>query len=646
MIVGTAGHVDHGKTALVGALTGTDTDRLAEEKARGISIEPGYAYLKLPSGEVLGFVDVPGHERFMRQMVAGASGIDLALLCVAADDGVMPQTREHLAVIELLGIARGAIVLTRCDLAGAARMAEVESQVSRLVQGTIFEDCPIHRTAAVRGDGIAELRAALDAAAARPPAARDEGALRFAIDRAFTLAGAGTVVTGVVASGRIAVGDTVCISPLGHEARVRALHVQNREGKAGERGQRCGVNLGRVELADVARGDFLLAPDLHAPAERIDADLVLLKEAPRALRQWQSVRLHYAAREVPARVALLSDTPIAPGQQGRVQLVPESPIAAAVGERFVLRDSEGRRTIGGGRMIDLRAPQRRRRQPRRLEQLDAMALADPAASLAAQLAIWPWYVVRERFVRDRALDEDTAARVLAGVPHQAERGPDGPTYLFGEAVWKTLRCSARGEVCLFHKRFPQLLGPNFQRLRLALGPRLAPEPAAAAFALMVRRGVLAHEGGVYRLPEHQLGLDRDDEVLWRHIVPLLSGEARFRPPRGMQIAEVLGARDFDCRRVLKAMAKRGDIVEIAPDHFFLRDTLNEIAAIVARLAETADGGQFGAAQLRDRLNNGRKVAIQLLEWFDRQGVTLRRGDLRTIDPRKLAGFRDKVAASA
>ncbi len=634
MIVGTAGHVDHGKTALVRALTGTDTDRLPQEKARGISIDLGFAYLPLESGEVLGFVDVPGHERFMKAMLAGAGGIDFALLCVAADDGVMPQTREHLAVLDLLGATRGAVALTKCDTADAARLAEVEGEVRRLLADGPLEGAPVLPTSARSGDGIAELRTLLAGLETAPPN-RDKP-LRFAVDRAFSLPGAGTVVTGVVVQGALRVGDTLTLSPSGRSARVRALHVQNRAAEEGHVGQRCGVNLAGIELSEVARGDWLLAPRLHAPSARIDCAVRLLPGEPRPLRHWQPVRLHHGAAEIAGRVALLQDEPVAPGQNGLAQLVLDAPIAAACGDRFVLRDTEGRRTIGGGTMLDLRPPQRRRKQPRRLEQLAAIAIEDPAQSLAAQLAIWPFAVDTERFARDRALGTLAIKRFIDTNAHRM-----AGKWLFGAQTWQRLASSAKGEVAQFHTRHPQLLGPNLQRLRMALDPRLAPDPAVAMLAAMVADGTLAHEGGVYRLPDHRLGLDRADEDLWRRIAPLLGGEARFRPPRTGEIAPMLGAREFDCRRVLKAKAQQGAVSEIAPDHFFLRETLAEIAAHIGELGAQ---GEFAAAELRDRLLNGRKVAIQLLEWFDRQGATLRRGDLRTVDPRRLARYRESQPA--
>ena len=398
-------------------------------------------------------------------------------------------------------------------------------------------------------------------------------------------------------------------------------------------------------MAEVTRGDFLVEHELHAPADRINALLRLLPGEARALGQWSAVRLHHGAAEVPARVALIEADPIEPGATGRVQLVLDHPIAAAVGDRFVLRDHEGRRTIGGGRMTDLRGVRRKRRQANQIARFDAMALADPAQSLAAQLATWPWSVEHESFARDRALGANCMAQVLSLVPHEA-CAKDGVTYLLSPESWQQATSGARATVSAFHDRYPQLLGPGAQRLQAALAPGIARQPALAVLDRMVQDGLLAQEAGVYRLPDHRLGLDRADEALWQRIEPLLSGAQRYRPPRVAPLAQDIGAREFDCRRVLKSMSAQQRVVEIAPDHFFTRDTLVEIGGMLRELAAASETGEFGAAQLRDRLDNGRKVAIQLLDWFDRQGMTVRRGDVRIVDARRIARFRGEMVAAA
>ncbi|HMK66917.1 MAG TPA: selenocysteine-specific translation elongation factor, partial [Stellaceae bacterium] len=329
MIVGSAGHIDHGKTALVRALTGVDTDRLKEEKERGITIDLGFAYLPTPDGQVLGFIDVPGHERFVHNMLAGATGIDYVLLVVACDDGVMPQTREHLAIVDLLGISQGLVALSKCDLVSPDRRAEVAAEVASLLQPTALASAPLIPVSAVTGEGIEEMRARLFGAAGTFGTRAARGRFRLAIDRCFTLAGAGTVVTGTVLSGAVTVGDRVLVSPTGLAARVRSIHTQNRPAERGQAGERCALNLvgDGVEKQAILRGHVVLDGDLHAPTARIDATLRVLASEPRPVAQWMPVRLHTAATEAGARVALLQDQPIAAGEAGLVQLVLEHPIA-------------------------------------------------------------------------------------------------------------------------------------------------------------------------------------------------------------------------------------------------------------------------------------------------------------------------------
>ena len=639
MIVGTAGHIDHGKSTLVRALTGVDTDRLKEEKARGISIDLGFAYLPLQGGAVLGFVDVPGHERFVRNMLAGASGIDFALLVIAADDGVMPQTREHLAILDLLGVSRGLVALTKIDLAAPEWVQAVEDDVRATLAPTALAGAPILPLSATTGEGIEPLRSALAAAAAAHRPRRTEGRFRLAVDRCFSLSGAGTVVTGSVMSGEVRVGDSVVVSPSGLIARVRSIHAQNRPAERGVVGERCALNLTGEDISRhaISRGDVVLDPALHAPAARIDAELAVLPGERRPLGHWTAVRLHHAAAEVPARVALLCDEPIRPGETARVQLVLDRPIAAALQDRFILRDAAGKRTLGGGRLLDLRAPQRRRRTSPRLAQLDALAQPDPTAALVAALSRWPFHIEAGGFARDRALGDAEMSKALAETPHVRIAGED-TAWLVSPQIWTQLAASARTALGDFHKAHPDLPGLSPERLTRALEPPLPTWVGLAVVRALVDRGLLAAQAGAVRSPDHHFGLDARDEALWRRIEPRLSGDERFRPPRAIELAPLLGAPEAEIRRVLKALARQQSVVEIAPDHFFRRETVEEMAAAIAGIAAADPEGQVSAAQVRDRFDNGRKVAIQILEYFDRRGLTLRKGDLRRVDMRKLDQF--------
>ena len=322
MIIGTAGHIDHGKTSLVRVLTGVDTDRLKEEKKRGISIDLGFAYLRKDDA-TLGFVDVPGHEKFVHNMLAGATGIDFVLLVVAADDGVMPQTAEHLAIVDLLGVDHGVVAITKADMVSEERLAEVRTQIANTLATTTLRDAEIFAVSSITGQGIDDLRARLFAAAAQTARRPADGRFRLAVDRSFTMPGAGTVVTGTVLSGRVTVGDAVVISPSGLSARVRAIHAQNRPAETGVAGDRCALNLtgDKITKEAISRGDVVMDPELHAPTMRADVTVRVLQSETKPLTQWMPVRLHHASSEVGARIVLLGEEPTAPGTESLVQLV-------------------------------------------------------------------------------------------------------------------------------------------------------------------------------------------------------------------------------------------------------------------------------------------------------------------------------------
>ena len=640
MIVGTAGHIDHGKTSLVRALTGVDTDRLKEEKARGISIDLGFAYLPAPDGAVLGFVDVPGHEKFVHNMLAGATGIDFVLLVIAADDGVMPQTREHLAIVDLLGISRGVVALTKIDLAAPSQQAKAIADIGELLKGTGLEGAEVVPVSTVTNDGIDALREQLFDAAHTIRARATAERFRLAVDRSFTLAGAGTVVTGTVLSGAVATGDRVTISPSGLVARVRSLHAQNRPTDRGVAGQRCALNLAGDGISKdaIARGQVVLDPDLHAPTDRIDASLRLLATEQKPVTQWMPARLHHAATEIGARIVLLGDTPIPPGGEATVQIVLERPIAAAAGDRFVLRDTTAQRTIGGGKFLDLRAPSRKRRTPERLAQLQAHMIEDPARALAALLDIAPHFVDLTVFARDRALSETQTQTICESLgvikATAAER-----IFVLSAPVWLQFKRALLAALQTFHAGNPDLPGIGLERLRLQLEPRLPTAGFLSVLQGLVRNKEIALDGAWVRLSGHEVRLTPADEKIWQKVAPLLGGAERFRPPRVRDIATTLTQREADIRRLLKLLGRMGKADEIALDHFFLRETVAEMVGIVVDLGGTSPNAQFTAAQFRDRVDNGRKVAIQILEFFDRHGVTLRRGDLRRINKHRLDLFR-------
>lgn len=640
MIIGTAGHIDHGKTSLVRALTGVDADRLKEEKERGLTIDLGFAYMPGEGEDVLGFVDAPGHERFIHNMLAGATGVDFVLLVVAADDGVMPQTLEHLAILDLLEIESGAVALTKADMVSAQRLEEARQEIVMTLAGSRLADAPIFPLSNLTGAGIAELHDFLVATASTRRARLDDRLFRLAVDRSFSLRGAGTVVTGTVLSGVVRVGDMVAVSPSGLSCRVRSIHAQNRASEEGRSGQRCALNLvgERVAKDAVHRGDVVCAPELHAPTQRLDVELRILASETKPIGQWAPVRFHHGAAEIAARLVPLVGDGIAPGEQAFAQIVLERDVAAIVDDRFVLRDTSARRTIGGGRIVDLRAPSRKRRTPERLARLEALSIEAPEEALSALLGRAPFFTELEAFALDRCLaptNVDEIAR-RAGLVRLAA---GASTFVLNDQIFSLLKRDLLVMVAEFHAQHPDLAGIGVERLRLALSPRLPVPGFKALLAQLVRSGELVVQGAWARLPSHEARLSEADAAWWEEIAPLLGGAERFRPPRVRDIANALEFSEADVRRLLKTRSRMGHLDEIAHDHFFLRETTSEMVDILVDLARHQPRGEISAAQFRDCVENGRKVAIQILEFLDRHGVTLRRGDLRRLNPHRLDLFR-------
>ncbi len=643
MIIGTAGHIDHGKTLLVKALTGVETDRLKEEKARGITIELGFAYVPLPSGGVLGFVDVPGHERFVHTMLAGAASIEFVMLVVAANDGVMPQTREHLHIIDLLGIEQGLVALNKVDLVDDARQVEVTQQIRSVLAGSTLESADILPVSAVTGAGISELKQRLfDEAMSRPERA-EQGAFRMSIDRSFTVAGSGTVVTGGIVAGSVAVGDRVLVLPGGHEVRVRTLHAQGRQAERASVGERCALNLAGIEKTALARGQWLVDPAQPFMTSRFDASMRLLPGKARASKAGTRVHLHLGTSEVLAQLAPLEDEALSAQGSGLAQLLLNDPLPARAGDCFVVRDAAAERTIGGGRVIDPRAPKRLRRSPARLAILAALRDRDHAAALDAALALSPGIVDYQAFAIDRGLSAAEAEAVLARLqPKRIDIA--GVPFVAGEALLAKLAEAVGAALTRFHADRPELPGQSPEGLRLVLQPRLPKHLFAPALSLLVAEGMLVADTVTVRLPTHVSSLGATDAKLWERVAGLLA-QTPTRPPQVREMAEHLGQPVATIRKLCKTMARIGKIVEVASDRFFLLAALIELGKMAEHLSQGAPDRMFTAAQFRDRSGSGRNIGIQILEYFDRQGLTLRRGDVRSVVRDPVTVF-DKVARRA
>ncbi|MGJ7509724.1 selenocysteine-specific translation elongation factor [Variovorax sp. GT1P44] len=641
MIIGTAGHIDHGKTTLVHALTGVDTDRLPEEKKRGISIELGYAFLDVPGSAAagrIGFIDVPGHERLVHTMLAGATGIDFALLLVAADDGVMPQTREHLAVLSLLGISRGAVAITKADRADGARIDEVRAQVDALLARSALAGVPVLPVSAQTGIGIAPLREMLfDAARATPARSEGDSAFRLAIDRAFTLDGVGTVVTGTVHAGQVQVGDELALTPStpALTARVRSLHAQNRAVTRAQAGERCAVALVGIDKEQVSRGQWLVARDSAIATDRIDAGLTLWHDEAKALRSGTPVHVHIGAADVLGTVAILdvqggdakdAAQSMAPGASAHVQLVLHHPVGAWHGDRIVLRDNSGSRTLAGGRVLDPFAPVRYRRTPQRLAELRAWSQPDATARLASLIDAAPHGVSLRRWALAEGLPSQAMASLPQGALHAAEA--EGCDWALAASHRRAAQDGVLAALGNFHQREPNTLGPDAGRLRRLAAPRWTEPLWRALLADLRAQGHIGIRGAFVHLPEHGLRLTATDERLAQKVRPLMS-TAGFEGSWVRDLARDTHENEALMRTTLARLAQRGEMHQVVKDLYYPPDSMARMAAILRKVAAGADG-EVTAAQFRDATGLGRKRAIHVLEFFDRTGLLRRVGDAHRL----------------
>lgn len=625
MIVGTAGHIDHGKTTLVRALTGVDTDRLKEEKERGISIDLGYAYTPLSSGDVLGYVDVPGHEKLVHTAVAGACGIDFALLVVAVDDGVMPQTREHLAILELLGISRGAVALSKIDRVERERVLEIEADVRRLLSGTALSHAPIFAldATAPNDPGTAALRRYLEDAAAQMPARGDAGLFRFAVDRVFTLTGHGTIVTGTVFSGRICGGDTAMLMPASIPLRVRSIHAQNRAADCGHAGQRCALNLVGVEKSAIARGDWLADARAFVPTTRLDVRLRLLADAETNLRSWSSVHLHLATSHRAAHLVLLESERLSPGERARVQLVFDAPVCATPGDRFIVRDAQAARTIGGGVILDPYAPSRKRRSAQRAQYLDALERIIEGADFALLLEQAPYGLKMSDLVRLAGRDPQHISLPADVVAVDA----GGERFVFLASHWRTLRERTVKALEEFHAKVPDEVGPDSARLRRIALPAV-PQPVwRTLIDGLTRERIIMRNGPWLHLPQHVSVLSDDDQALARRLQPLIAA-GRFDPPWVRELAAAVSEPEQRVREVLLKQVRQGAVYQVVRDLFYDSNCIRELAGLLYTVSR--ERGAVSAAGYRDAIGLGRKRTIQILEFFDRVGFTRRVGDVHVL----------------
>ena len=626
MIIATAGHVDHGKTSLVNALTGVDTDRLKEEKQRGLTIDLGFAYSDAESGERLGFVDVPGHTKFISNMLAGVSAIDCALLVVAADDGVMPQTLEHLEILNLLGIDYGLIALTKIDRCDEEQISRTLEQINEVVSRTFLKDAEIYPVSSTTNEGMETLQVALELTADDIGHRRQNGQFRLAIDRRFSIKGSGVVVTGSVFSGKISVGDELFLMPQFIPVRIRGLHTQNQKAASAIAGDRCAVNISGqgLELEQIHRGNWLTTNSALATS-RVDIEIAISRSETRPFSHWTPVHIHSAASHVTGRVALLEttdSTKIAPGQKGLAQLVFNPPINLCFGDRVIIRDQAATRTIGGGKVINTTSPKRGRAKPERIEQLRQLNPSSIDASLAALIQGELYGVelktIREKFnLTDTELANyldtsgfETVSNQLVIPKDRLEAVKDGLIEKLED--WHKTNPSKSG---LPRNKIRQMLKSWHQGLfdRIIDGLIISEE--------------LLQDGNLIQRPGYGVQLNNKEMSTWEAVLPHLQLEL-LKPPVLHELASAVSLEPKQLEKILNQVVKTGSLVRPVKNRFFLPEAIPQLMAAMSKAAD--DKQQFTVQQYRDQTGIGRNLSIEILEYFDRQGVTRRVGDVRQI----------------
>jgi selenocysteine-specific elongation factor len=629
IIIGTAGHIDHGKSSLVKALTGTDPDRLAEEHERGMTIDLGFAFL---SPEIA-FIDVPGHEKFIKNMVAGVSTIDLAVLVIAADDGVMPQTREHLDILTLLGLQRGFIVLSKIDLVDPELLELVRDEVREAVRGTFLAGAPFFEVSSVTGQGLPELRAALFAAAEAMPVRPVRGIFWLPVDRSFIMKGFGTVVTGTLLTGSAAVGETLELLPAGRLVKIRGLQQQGRSVERVASGYRTALNLQNISREEVQRGDVLASPGQFKASSLMDGRLNLLKSAKKELINRTRVRLHLGTREIMARVKLLDTERLKPGASALVQFVLEEPAVAMRREAFVMRHYSPAFTIGGGQILEAQAESHRRFDKRTLDHLKALEHPDPFEMITSALLTDPFTLQSAADLAARCgLDTAQTAGLLEQAAGRDELivfgGGTKAVFLHRDGFDQLLQLIEKN-LESFHLREPLKPGMGKAELRAQLSGRIPPKLIDHALAALVAAGRVIEYPQWVKVAGHTIRLSAGDEKLADEIIARLEGSL-FAPPDEETLSRELAAGASDVRRILGALQGMGRIVRLEGALYFTLGALEEAERRLCEFAAVRE--EISVSEFRELLNTSRKYAVPLLNWFDQKGRTERIGDNRIINP--------------
>lgn len=629
VIMGTAGHIDHGKTSLIKALSGIDCDRLKEEKKRGITIELGFAFVDLPGGQRLGIVDVPGHEKFVKNMVAGAAGIDFVLLVVAADEGVMPQTQEHLEICSILGIEHGLVAVTKVDMVDPELLELAQEDVRDHLQETFLQDAPIFPVSAHTGEGVDALRQAVNAFCGSLQIVRETDLFRLPVDRVFTLRGHGTVITGTLVSGRVDVGEEIAVYPQHKRIRVRSLQVHGQEVQTALAGQRTACNLAGIEVGGLARGDVLARPGTLVPSQMWDLQLQCLSSAPRPLRHRTELHFHHGSREVLARIYLLDRDTLQPGDCALAQVRFTEPMVGVFGDRFVLRAYAPLRTIGGGRVLGPVAGKIKRHSAQ-VQQLQALADSEEREVVALQLAR----------AGHSGLDIHRL-RVVTGVPgkrlekHLQDLGSKREALLFDREersyihgkVLEELQADVQRFIAHYHRQHPMRAGVTRSELTSGWGRSLPVKLLHLVLERAVKDKVIQKTDDIYHAPEHRVSLAADQEQFKAAFMERYQ-QAGLRPPNLREVLAELDVGHKEAEPVLRLLVEGGALVKVKEDLYFSPEAIEGLKKQVRSYFAAHD--TLHPTDFKELTGLSRKYTIPLLEFLDREKVTMRVGDVRHL----------------
>ncbi len=635
IVMGTAGHVDHGKTALIKRLTGIDTDRLKEEKERGITIELGFASLPLPGGQTVGVVDVPGHEKFVKNMVAGAAGIDLVAMVIAADEGVMPQTREHLQICSLLGIRRGVVVVTKTDMVDKDWLELVQEDIRAFLKGTFLEGMPIVPVSSLTGEGIPELLAVIAGSVDEIKETQDTGILRLPVDRVFTMKGFGTVITGTLISGGVTVGDDVEFFPVGFRAKVRGIQVHNEAVKTAEAGQRTAVNLQGMDREDIERGCILSTPGALKPSQRIDCLYSHLKGAGRRIMNRAIVRLHAGTSEIMARFVLYDHDFLEPGEEGFAQFVLEKPLAVVAGDRFVVRSYSPVTTIGGGIILGPLPVKHKKSDQEIISDFNILAVDDGIRKIEVitRRAGIEGIVIGTLQVRtglparkvNKLLEAMFAERKAVLVDREEMR-------VLSAVVYDNLKEWIVEKVADYHKLYPLRDAMPREELKTTpgIGSAAGPKIFLGALRDLEKKGVIVVEREMIRLKDHEVRLDVDMGAL-RESLSKAYRDGGLTPPTAREVATMFPDRKKEVASLEQLMLREGEIVRISEDLNFHKDVLAKLRENYKQML--IKDGEATPSSVRELTGLSRKFIIPLMEYFDSTKLTMRAGDKRILRER-------------